>query len=101
MLSTKIKEPRERFSQLSAAILRNSASLEVDTVLQEVVDSARALTGARYGIITTVDKNGAVQDFVSAGFTDEEHRQFEQWPDGPGLFGHLPGADGIELIWAV
>ena len=90
-----MKEPRGRLSQLSAAILRISASLNVDTVLQEVVDSARALTGARYGIITTVDENGAVQDFVSAGFTDEEHRQFEQWPDGPRLFEHLRDIQGV------
>ena len=37
---------QERVSRLSAAILRISASLDLDTVLQEVVDSARALTGA-------------------------------------------------------
>ena len=74
---------------MSAAILRISASLDVDTVLREVIDSARALTGARYGIITTVDENGEVQDFISSGFTDEEHRQFEQWPHGPRLFEHL------------
>ena len=45
----------DRISKLSAAILRISASLDVNTVLHEVVDSARALTGARYGVITTID----------------------------------------------
>ena len=38
---------RNRTARLTAAILRISASLDVDTVLQEVVDSARALTGTR------------------------------------------------------
>ena len=41
---------RERISRLNAAILRINAGLDLDTVLHEVVDSARALTGARYGM---------------------------------------------------
>ena len=52
-------EPRrERTSSLSSAILRIRSSLDVGTVLREVVDSARALTGARYGVITPVDEAG-------------------------------------------
>ena len=86
---------RERVSQLSAAILRINASLDMDTVLQEAVDSARALTGARYGMIVTVDESGETQDFVSSGFTDEEHRRFEKWPDGPRLFKHLRDLPGV------
>ena len=53
--------PRERISRLSAAILRIIASLDVDTVLREVVDNSRALTGARNGAITTVDEAGFVE----------------------------------------
>ena len=64
---------RERISRLSAAILRTSVSLNVGTVLHEVVESARALTGARYGVITTiVDAAGELQDFVTSGFTADE-----------------------------
>ena len=86
---------RERVSQLSAAILRINGSLDVDTVLQEAVDSARALTDARYGMIVTIDESGEIQDFVSSGFTDEEHRQFEKWPDGVRLFRHLRDLPGV------
>ena len=56
---------RERISTLTAAIQRISATLDLDTVLAEVVASARGLTGARYGVIVTVDEAGAPQDFVS------------------------------------
>ena len=80
---------RQRISTLSAAILRISSSLDMATVLQEVVDSARALTGARRGAITTIDGSGQLQDFVTSGFTDEEYRQLSGWPDGPRLFEHL------------
>ncbi len=80
---------RDRISRLSAAILRISASLELTTVLQEVVDSARVLTDARYGVITTVDDAGQARDFVSSGLTPEEHEQLVRWPEGPRLFEHF------------
>ena len=51
--------------------------------------SARALTGARYGVIVTVDDSGRVRDFVTSGFTPDEHKQLADWPDGPRLFEHL------------
>ena len=89
-----IEALRERISTLSAAILRISASLDLDTVLQEAVDTARTLTAARYGIITTVDEAGEVREFVTSGFTPEEKRQFAEWPDGPRLFAHLRDLPG-------
>lgn len=51
---------RDRASLLRGAVLRINMSLELDTVLQEVVDSARALTGARAGTIATLDERGEV-----------------------------------------
>ena len=86
---------RDRISRLTAASLRISASLDVDTVLREIVEGAKALTGAKYGMITTVDDSGQVEEFVSSGFTPEQHRQIAAWPDGPRLFEQfrkLPGA---------
>ena len=46
---------RERLSRLSEASLRINESLDFGTVLQGVLDNARALTGARYGVITLLD----------------------------------------------
>ena len=51
--------PRQRDATLRAAFLRIGASLDLDSVLREVVDGARAMTGARYGVITTVDGAGS------------------------------------------
>ena len=64
----------DRISRLSAAILRISQSLDVATVLEEVVESARALTGARSGVITTIDERGEVQDFVTHTFGTRRSR---------------------------
>ncbi|MDE0228235.1 MAG: response regulator [Spirochaetaceae bacterium] len=89
-----LKTLRERISTLSSAILRISATLDVTTVLQEVVDSARTLTGARYGVITTNDEQGQLQEYVSSGFTAEEHAEFAAWPDGPKLWEHLRDLPG-------
>ena len=86
-------------SALSAAVLRIGASLDLDTVLAEVVEAARALTGAGCGAIATVDAAGRPGDFVTSGLTEDEQRALEEWPDGHGLFAHLAGlAAPIRLV---
>ena len=60
---------RQRIATLSAAILRIGASLDLDTVLRGAVDGARALTGARYGRVATVDEAGAIEAFIAPGLT--------------------------------
>ncbi|MDE0105479.1 MAG: hypothetical protein OXN89_24140 [Bryobacterales bacterium] len=80
---------RGRFSTLNGAILRINAGLDVDTVLDEVVAIARQLTGARYGIITTMDETGAYGGPLFSGFTAEQQRELAVWPGRLRLFGHL------------
>ena len=85
---------RERISRLSVASVRISGTLDLETVLHEVAESARALTGARYGAIVTIGDAGQPQEFVTSGITEDEHRHLAEWPDGPRLFEHfrdLPG----------
>ena len=93
-LMQEIEVLRDRISKLTAASLRISASLDLDTVLSEVVESARVLTGARYGVITTIGDSGQAEDFVSSGFTPDEHRQIRDWADGPRLFEHFRDLEG-------
>ena len=84
---------------LCGAILRINASLDLETVLQEVVDSARALTGAHYGLIATVDDAGEAGPYLVSGVTQEQVRQLEEWEDGLRVFEHfrdLPGAVRVE-----
>ena len=73
---------RARLSGLVEAILRISEDLDVDVVLQEIADSARSLTGARYGAIATLDDSGEVQDVVISGLSrEEEHAMASQYSD--------------------
>ena len=76
-------------STLNAAILRINATLDLDTVLGEVVESARALTGARYGVIVTLDEEGTPQDPVFSGLTPEQEHGQLAWPGNAPLFEHL------------
>ncbi len=82
---------RDRVAALSAAILRTNASLELDTVLREVVEAARSLTGARLGVVATVDAAGAVRETFFSGFTPEERREVAAWQDkdNVALYSHL------------
>ena len=84
-----IAELRERLSRLSEASRRINESLDFDTVLQEVLDSARSLTGGRYGVMTLTGDSGQIEDFLSSGMTGEETEQLWQLPQGPQLIGYL------------
>ena len=83
--------PGDRLSRLSAASLRINDSLDFDTVLQGVLDSARSLTSARYGVMTLLDDGGGVRDFLSSGMTGEEAGQLWLTPDRWRLFESLTG----------
>ncbi len=83
--------PGDRLSRLSAASLRINESLDFDTVLQGVLDSARSLTAARYGVMTLLDDAGGVQDLLSSGMTGQEAEQLWLTPDRWRLFESLTG----------
>ncbi len=88
------QDPRDRASTLARAILGISASLDPDIVVRRVVEEARSLTGARRGIIATVDGSGAPGEFFFSGYTPEEQRELLDWPYSLQLFEHfrdLPG----------
>ncbi len=80
---------RDRLLRLSEASLRINESLDFDTVLQGVMDSARSLTGARYGVIILLDDAGEPQDLHFSGMTELEAELFQQLPEGMRLFEYL------------
>ena len=63
---------RERLSRMSEASLRFTEDLDFNSALQGVLDSARSLTGARYGVIALHDDDGAVEGLLSSGMTSDE-----------------------------
>ena len=90
-LRREIEALRRRLSLLSEASLRINEDLDIDSVLQEVVDSARSLTSARYGVITLSDDDGRGQRFLASGMTSDEARRIRDTPDGLLIFEYLNG----------
>ena len=89
-----IAELRERLSLLSQASLRITEDLEFNAVLQGVLDSARSLTGARYGVIALHDDGGVPEDFLSSGMTADEANRLWTLPDWPRHFEYLSKIPG-------
>ena len=86
--------PRERLTRLSEASLRINESLDLDTVLQQVLDSARSLTGARYGVIVVLNDAGGIKDFLASGLSPDEARRLWELPEGLQFLEHLSAIPG-------
>ena len=79
----------ERLSQLSRLSHRVCSSLELSVALQDIVDSACDLTGARYGALGVFDESGRIETFVTYGLTADERERLGDLPRGLGLLGLL------------
>ena len=88
-LLQQIEALKNRLSKLSEASRQVSANLDVNSVLQEVIDNARYLTGARYGALLTYTQSGDIQDFITSGLSSDETRLLTTSPQGRGLLGHM------------
>ena len=78
-----VESLRERLTMLSRVSLSITQSLDLDTVLQEVIDGARLLTDARHGALVTFDLSGSVDKLVSSGVPEEDLEQVDAWFRNP------------------
>ena len=69
--------PRARVAELCEAIRRVTESLDLYTVLREVVNGARSLTATRYGAVALFDDSHQAHQFVTPGATLEERQVLE------------------------
>ncbi len=59
-------------------------------LLQEVVESATSLVGAKYGALGVIDPAGQrLEQFITTGVDDATHRTIGELPQGRGLLGAL------------
>ena len=89
-----IEALRERLSRLSEASLRVNESLDVDTALQAVMDSARSLTHAPFASIITLDDSGQVEEHLVLGFEPGYLERLWQAPQGQTFFEYLNALPG-------
>lgn len=77
---------RDRLSRLSAASLRINDTLDFDSVLQGVLESARSLTGAQFSIIVMFNDQQQIEDWLISGLTSEQTSGLLGLPDGIRFF---------------
>ena len=88
-LQVENRKLRERLSRLSQASQRINESLDFETVLQGVVDSARSVTDARYCVVTLLNDEDQVQEYLVSGMTPQEADLIWSFPGAHRLYEHL------------
>jgi signal transduction histidine kinase len=85
-----VSSSEERLRAVLDAGLAISSELSLDALLQRVVESAAALTGARYAALGVIDRSGTqLERFVTHGVAAETHRRIGDLPRGRGILGVL------------
>jgi len=81
---------RERFERLLAAGVAIFSRHDLDHVLQEVVDAAREVVGARYAALGVLgDDRETLVQFVTSGLDDATRQRIGDLPRGRGLLGYV------------
>ncbi len=80
---------RQRIVLLGRLGRQIASSLDLPTVLQNVVNAACELTGARYGALGAFDSSGRIVQFTTHGISAEERARIGALPQGLGILGWL------------
>ena len=72
---------------LDQAVRGISGVLDVDRVLQLIADRVRELVSADYAAIGIVDRDGAIERFITSGISHEDRERIGDLPRGRGLLG--------------
>lgn len=71
------------------AVIAISSDLDLHSVLDRIVVSACRMTGARYGALGVLGNSGDLVDFVTSGFSPDQHEAIGELPHGKGILGLL------------
>ena len=74
---------------LLAAVMALSSDLDLHSVLERIVESATALTGARYGALGVLGRDEELGEFLTSGIPGREHSLIGDLPHGRGILGLL------------
>lgn len=91
---SRISQQRMRqLTALSNATVAISSELSLDKVLQQIVDSARELIGARYAALGIPNVDGYLDAFVISGMHRDDVALIPHLPHGLGLLGVVTQSD--------
>jgi signal transduction histidine kinase len=81
---------QERMRALIEAGIALSSELSLDAVLQKLVETAAALTGAKYAALGVLDPTGSrLERFLTTGIDAQTHSAIGDLPTGHGILGVL------------
>ena len=86
-VATAERRQRLQLEALHEAALDMTSDLDIGTVLQRVVDSARRIIGAKYGALAVVGAGGMLDGFYTTGISEQERAHLGPPPVGQGLLG--------------
>lgn len=85
-----VAQHADRLNGLLDAVVAVSADLDLPAVLDRIVGTARRLVGARYAALGVLDASGgALEQFVTAGMTEQQRHAIGPLPSGRGVLGHV------------
>lgn len=80
----------DKLKKLLEAVLLIGADLSLSTLLQQVLDSAIALTGAKYGALGVINQTTKqLEQFITSGLSEEQEMKIGSRPTGKGVLGLL------------
>ena len=80
---------QERYERLLEAGLALSSELSLPAILQRIVELAARISGARYGALGVLGRDGRITEFVTTGVTPEQRAAIGHIPVGRGILGVL------------
>ncbi len=81
---------RKRFERLLAAGIAIFSRHDLEHVLQQVVDAAREVVGAKYAALGVLSENReTLVQFVTSGLDEATRKKIGDLPRGRGLLGHV------------
>jgi signal transduction histidine kinase len=78
-----------RYERLLEGGLALAAELSLPAALQRIVELAADLTGARYGALGVLGRDGVITEFITTGVSPEERAAIGHIPVGRGILGVL------------
>jgi GAF domain-containing protein len=78
-----------QYERLLEAGLALAAELSLPAALQRIVELAAELTGARYGALGVLGRDGTISEFITTGVSEEQRAAIGHIPVGRGILGVL------------
>jgi len=78
-----------RLIALSEAVIDIAKGEDLKTSLKRLVENAVAISGATYGALGAIGKDGSLEEFTYVGLSEESADEIASFPEGKGLLGHL------------